>query len=103
MGIYIYLAYCTTKLLFRLLPQYIQWPRATAIEGHDSHRWDFSPMCWLLDGSNIVLRYKPMVDPQCNIIIWLQNPGFPNASSISFASEGISNGLGWIGSSVPQQ
>ena len=63
----------TAKLLYKLVPEYIRWPpRQLGCEGEgggegghgrSSHRI-FQRCIGFLDGTNIILRYKPMIDPE---------------------------------------
>jgi len=54
----------TIKLLVTLLPQYVRWPTAQQRIDIDPPTAIFQCCVGFLDGSVIILRYKPMVDPE---------------------------------------
>jgi len=54
--------WCMIKLLVRLLPDYIRWPTAQQRTNTDPLTTIFRHCIGFLDGSVMILRYKPIVD-----------------------------------------
>ena len=54
----------TIKILVKLLPVYIRWPTAQQRLEIDPPTRVFRHCIGFLDGSEVALRYKPMVDPE---------------------------------------
>jgi len=65
----------TIKLLHTLLSEYIRWPLQSVSRPIESGHSIFCYCIGFLDGSNIVLRDKPMVDPEA-YFSWKKNYGF---------------------------
>ena len=54
----------TIKILVKLLPVYVRWPTARQREEINPPTNVFRHCIGFLDGSGIILRYKPTIDPQ---------------------------------------